>query len=105
MHAALTVRVDTETSEFFHAVGEVRVAVLLVFLQHTFVHDAVQERIEEFVGRDEVDGVESARDAEVGRGILLEQDVRRAVFHALCEDLMEGFDDLGGHFLKSFLLG
>ena len=98
VHAALLVRVDAETPQLLHAVGEVRVAVLLVFLQHAFVHDAVQERVEEFVRRDEVDGIERARDAEVGGSVLLEQDVRCAVFHALGEDLMEGFDDLRCHF-------
>ena len=61
----------------------------------------MEERVEEFVRGDEVDGVERARDAEVGGGILFEQDVRCAVFHALCEDLMEGLNGFRSHFLKN----
>ena len=104
VHAALFVRVDTKTAQVFHTVGEVRVAVLLVFLLHAHIHDLLEKHIEEFVRRNEVDGIERTRDAKVDRRILLEQDIRCTVFHALCENLMEGFDDLRGHFLKSFLL-
>ena len=105
MHAALLVCVDAETAEVFHAIGEVEVAVLLVLLQHARIHDLTEKRIQEFVRGNEIDGIERTGDAEVGGGVLLEQDVRRAVFHALCEDLMEGFDDLRCHFLKILSAG